>query len=112
VRNLPQTLSANPNGRIWKTVSMEKLTATICAATLAADALSAALALADTYNDLGPQTGENNGYWNTTGRAAVPVSVCASDSAVPLDGWSRTMSESEPRLISSYPAVGLAIIFR
>lgn len=91
---------------------MEKLTATICAATLAADALSAALALADTYNDLGPQTGENNGYWNTTGHAAVPVAVCASDSAVPLDGWSRTMSESDSRPINSYPAQGLSIIFR
>lgn len=91
---------------------MEKLPTTICAATLAAGALSAALSLAGTYNDLGPQAGENNDFWNTSGRAAVPVSTCASDSAVPLDGWSRTISASDPRPINSYPAQGLSIIFR
>ena len=45
---------------------MEKTLHTMRTAAVAAGTLFAAQAMADTYNDLGPQAGESNDYWNTT----------------------------------------------
>ena len=84
---------------------MKKLFMMTGAAMLVAHATTA------TYNDLGSSSGTQNDYWDTTSRAALEVSTCASSNAVPLDGLFKTLAESAPASFLS-TVMGLLMIIR